>query len=183
MPALDLDRDVELETLHVEGVEGAIVGRQAEPVRIAVSTDELELLHRALELAHPGGDVKRIDPGEAEEPVRRFAGDRAHVVVADGRDTEVLRGDQTELDARVIHCRDESRRGVRLVPEADLDQGLALSGIDVDAVADLARVRKHADVDRTVASHGLLLVGEFGTERGARRPRPRSDVSIAEARG
>ena len=56
LPDLDLDRHAELDALHVERVEDAVIGSEAEPVRVAVHADEAELAHAPLELPHAARD-------------------------------------------------------------------------------------------------------------------------------
>ncbi len=66
---LQLVRDVEFDALGIERIVLRVIGREIEPVWVAVRTDEAVVLHGPLQRSHAGHAFKRIDAGQTMEPV------------------------------------------------------------------------------------------------------------------
>jgi hypothetical protein len=80
---LDLNGHIELDALGVEGIEGAVVRRDSEPVRVAVGAQGSMLTHRRLEPPNARDDVSRVDAGRPAETIRILVDHRLGVFVRD----------------------------------------------------------------------------------------------------
>ena len=109
---LQLIRDVEFHALGIEWVILRMIGRQIEPVRIAMRADEAVIPDRALKRPHARHALERVDACETGETVRvardrvatmtRKAGDSSPA----GRATGFWRDQERSLDPGGIHALD-----------------------------------------------------------------------------
>ncbi len=108
---LHLHRDVELDALRIEGIPARVVRGELEPVRVHMGADEAVIAHRALERAHAGHPLGRIQAGQTRETPGMASHHFVHALVgqvpaAGQSEASGLRGDEEgALDARLVHQR------------------------------------------------------------------------------